>query len=124
MNYRHLTWLTALALCGCNDKASRPETAEAAPPEPLKWLADANPDKDAKSAIAAKDFRLLAISGRGLMLPGITESDKEKAKQQCGIRYMEGMGDVIKDKQYKQWWDKGKQYAQSYNTLVSAYCVK
>lgn len=96
-------------------------------PENLKqfaWLQGADSKVDAEAAVAKKDFRLLAVSGRGLMIPGIAVEDREAAKNKCGIRYMEGMGDVIQpDPEFRKWRKKGSEYAKAYNAIVHKHCM-
>ncbi len=126
-----LCLLPVLVSCGQSKQADEQAAEEAAAtaanlPEaikPLAWLATADSDKDAQKAIAAKDYRLMAISGRGLMIPGIAADVAEKAKASCGIQYMDGMGDVIQGPEHKKWYQKGKDYAKAYNAIVAKQCM-
>jgi hypothetical protein len=119
----HFLWLV-LVLYGCNNTAP---TQEAEPLskaiEQLGWLTTADSNKDVKVAIANKDYRLLAISGRGTMLPGIVPEQAKRAKAQCGLHFMPGMGDSITNKEHKKWWQKGRDYATRYNVQMIKYCL-
>lgn len=118
-------------LAGCTSQPNSPATTPAPlpaalPPElaQFNWLLTADAAKDAKQAIANQDYRLLAISGRGSVLPGIAASQAKQVKQQCRYKFMSGMGDVIKGDVQRKWWKKGYQYAKDYNALVLGYCFE
>lgn len=113
-------------LSGCNTTPSStskpaPLTGELAA---LNWLQQADSSQDAQAAIANKDYRLLAINLRGLVLPGVAKDMLEKVKQRCHHRFLDGMGDVIRSKAHRQWWQKGRAYAQAYNEIMVGHCLK
>ena len=59
--------------------------------------ADADTLEQAVSASLAKlDYRLIVRAGRGEVVPGIAPEQQASAKSRCGVRYLDGLGDVIK----------------------------
>lgn len=93
-------------------------------PEPYRWLTSANVANDVASYSAQGDFRLIALANRGNTIVGLSESDNaENLKAQCGVRFLEGLGDVIKVGPEKQWRDKAVEYAKAYNTQMRMLCL-
>jgi hypothetical protein len=90
----------------------------------FNWLQQADSGKDAEAAIAKQDYRLLAINLRGVVLPGIAPDQLAQVKQQCKYRFLDGMGDVLTSKEQRQWWKKGKAYAEAYNKIMVGHCFK
>ncbi len=90
----------------------------------LAWLNQADSAKDAKAAISQKDYRLLAINLRGAVFPGVDPGQLATVKQRCKHRFLDGMGDVIIDKAHREWWQKGRDYAEAYNRILVAYCLR
>ena len=72
-----------------------------------------------EESLAAQDYRLIV---RGGMAPGVVESLQAEARTRCGVRYLEGFGDVIemgKEAEYKQRID----YATRYNRRMLEKCM-
>ncbi|MGH1410438.1 MAG: hypothetical protein ACRAUW_13115 [Aeromonas sp.] len=75
-----------------------------------------------KGSLAAQDYRLIVRSGRGGMAPGVVESLQEEARTRCGVRYLEGFGDVIeigKEGDFERQID----YATRYNQRMLEKCM-
>jgi hypothetical protein len=73
-------------------------------------------------SLAAQDYRLIVRGGRGGMAPGGVESLQAEARTRCGVRYLEGFGDVIeigKEAEFEQWVD----YATRYNRRMLEECM-
>jgi hypothetical protein len=121
----HLLWL-APVLVGCSSTTPKGQQTSAMTESypQFNWLQHADSEKDALAAIARKDYRLLAISGRGNMLPGVKPELAEQAKKQCKERFMDGMGDTLRDKEHRKLWKKGRDYAVAYNTIILKSCLK
>ncbi|HDX8353196.1 TPA: hypothetical protein RQM97_001146 [Aeromonas dhakensis] len=84
--------------------------------------ADADALEQAVSASLAKqDYRLIVRAGRGEVAPGIGADEQASAKARCGVRYLEGFGDVIKPDQ-KEAHAKLSAYAAQYNQRMLAHC--
>ncbi|MBS4640535.1 hypothetical protein KI797_06085 [Aeromonas media] len=75
-----------------------------------------------EESLAAQDYRLIVRGGRGGMAPGVVESLQAEARTRCGVRYLEGFGDVIeigKEAEFKQRID----YATRYNRRMLEKCM-
>ncbi|WP_421160060.1 hypothetical protein [Aeromonas dhakensis] len=84
--------------------------------------ADADTLEQAVSASLAKqDYRLIVRAGRGEVAPGIAPAEQASAKARCGVRYLEGLGDVIKPGQQEA-QAKLAAYAADYNRRMLAHC--
>ncbi|MNT60395.1 hypothetical protein D3C72_1979730 [compost metagenome] len=55
------------------------------------------------------------------MAPGIAADQQAAAKARCGVRYLEGLGDVIKPDQ-KEAHARLSAYAAEYNQRMLAHC--
>ncbi|NQZ07902.1 MAG: hypothetical protein HRT35_12135 [Algicola sp.] len=115
-------WLWLMPLLSCC--ASTKPTSDQLPKELklLSWVMYADSDKDAAEAIKIDDHRLLALSVRGAILPGISVEESDKVKQQCRFRYLTGMGDTIVNSEHRRWWRTGYNYAERYNKIMVKYC--
>ncbi len=72
-----------------------------------------------EESLAAQDYRLIV---RGGMAPGVVESLQAEARTRCGVRYLEGFGDVIemgKEAEFEQRID----YATRYNRRMLEKCM-
>ena len=87
------------------------------PVDQLRWLYKANPEKDAKQAIAKGDFRLLAVYGYTLIVPGI-KGDYTKYKKTYGIHPIEGTSDFIQNKEHGKLNALASKYAEKYNRII------
>jgi hypothetical protein len=89
---------------------------------PPAWTKNANADKDAAYALAHKDFRLLGYVVRGTMIPGIDQNEKALLSEKCGVRMIEGFGDVVRSQAQLQAMKAMHHYAATYNKIVAAQC--
>lgn len=78
-------------------------------------------DQAVSDSLAKQDYRLIVRAGRGEVAPGIAAEQQAAAKARCGVRYLEGLGDVIKPDQ-KEAHAKLSTYAAEYNRRMLAHC--
>jgi hypothetical protein len=122
-----------LVLCGCNKTEVAlppPVPTQPLPAQPLSealrklsWLQHADSIKDARQAIADKDFRLLVIDRRGAVYPGVAKANLTKVKQHCKHRFAQGMSDIIVSAEHKKWLKKGRAYVAAYNQIMVKQCL-
>jgi len=75
-------------------------------------------------AIANKDFRFFATSGRRITLPGVIENEKELLISQCGVKFMPDTGDVLKSEQQRMERKLKVVYMTEYNQRIMRSCRK
>ncbi len=112
------------ALLGCNVTAGEQENTPATAEHlaALDWVKTANVEEDARAAQRRGDYQLLALAGRGEQLPGLPIERVEYLKQQCGVRYLSGSTDVIRDQAHLQLLLQVSNYAAQYNQLMVKDC--
>ena len=79
------------------------------------------PQADVQASLKAGDTRLIVRAGRGQTAPGAPAGEQADAKARCGIRYLEGLGDVIRPGEQEQ-HTKRVLYASEYNRLMLPHC--
>lgn len=89
---------------------------------PPVWNASAEADQDAVYALANGDLRLLAYTTRDIMVPGIEPEQKSLLSEQCGLRMMQGFGDVVRSDEQLQTMKAMREYATEYNKIVAPQC--
>jgi hypothetical protein len=87
----------------------------------LKWIETASPENDAKSAIERKDYRLRAVYGYALVIPGVAQEDYEKVKKLYGIYPIEGTSDSINSSEHARLNKLATEYALKYNSFILQY---
>lgn len=84
--------------------------------------ADASPlEQEVTANLAKQDYRLIVRAGRGEVAPGIAAEQQAAAKGRCGVRYLDGLGDVIRPSQ-QEIHAKLSAYASEYNQRIVTYC--
>lgn len=78
-------------------------------------------EQEVGANLARQDYRLIVIAGRGEFAPGIAAEQQAAAKARCGVRYLDGLGDVIRPEQ-KEAHAKLSAYASEYNRRMLAHC--
>lgn len=111
--------LSGLVLSGCKGNTKPNDERFDAD---LTWVDDADAKADAAAAIAKKDYRLLAFSGRRQTLPGIHSDLVEQAKSQCGYLLVPGTGDALNSVEKGERRAKAFDYAKAFNQFVLANC--
>jgi len=82
-----------------------------------------NPEEDARAALAEGDFRLLGFARRATSVPGIVGAEWEAAMNNCGVRLLEGFGDVVRSEAELSAARLAAGYAKRYNAVVRAVCL-
>ena len=78
-------------------------------------------DQAISASLAKQDYRLIVRAGRGAVAPGIAVGEQAAANARCGVRYLDGFGDVIKPDQ-KEAHARLSTYAAQYNQRMLAHC--
>ncbi|MFM5227673.1 hypothetical protein ACET9H_00010 [Aeromonas media] len=78
-------------------------------------------DQAISASLAKQDYRLIVRAGRGEVAPGIAADQQAAAKARCGVRYLDGLGDVIRPEQ-KEAHARLSTYASEYNQLMVTHC--
>lgn len=72
-------------------------------------------------SLARQDYRLIVRAGRGEVAPGIPPEELAAVKARCGVRYLDGLGDVIHPGQ-EEAHARLSAYAAEYNKRMVTYC--
>lgn len=83
-----------------------------------------DPEADARAAIEQDDLRLLGFATRATTLPGVAAEDREAAMESCGVRLLEGFGDVIRSDAELAAMRKASAYAKRYNAVMLLECLR
>jgi hypothetical protein len=89
--------------------------------EKLRWIASANPNLDARQAIKRKDFRLRAIYGYSLIVPGIEQTNYDEYQKKFGFNPIEGTSDSLVSAEHARLNQLAYKYAQKYNEVILNY---
>lgn len=84
----------------------------------LKWIETALAQDDARKAIEQKDYRLRALYGYTLVIPGVAQEDYERIKKLYGIKPIEGTSDSIKSPEQARLNKLAYEYALKYNNFI------
>ena len=115
--YIILLSIIALSLSAAASWAGTEQQTSINPVDQLQWLYKVNPEKDANQAIAKGDFRLMAVYGYTLIVPGI-KGDYRKYEKTYGIHPIEGTSDFIKNNEHGKLNALAKKYAEKYNLTI------
>lgn len=85
----------------------------------LRKLKIENSVTDAMNSIESKDFRLLAVRGYTVEVPGISE-DVQSIRATYGIKEIEGTTDAVEGPEHKRLVDNARHYAEKYNQTIIA----
>ncbi|PKQ75359.1 hypothetical protein CJP16_14675 [Aeromonas sobria] len=78
-------------------------------------------EQEVTTNLAKQDYRLIVIAGRGEFAPGIAAEQQAETKGRCGVRYLDGLGDVIRPGQ-QEIHAKLSAYASEYNQRMVTHC--
>ncbi|CCQ12549.1 hypothetical protein PALB_34880 [Pseudoalteromonas luteoviolacea B = ATCC 29581] len=115
-----LSSLLFLILLGCEPTASINESSPA-PPQ-FAWLEGLDAQDEVAKHADSGDFRMIAIANRGQSLPGIAPLEQAQVKMQCGMRFVEGLGDTTTPDS-QAWRKKALEYAEQYNSAMHKRCM-
>lgn len=89
--------------------------------EKLRWIESANPDLDARQAIKRKDFRLRAIYGYSLIVPGVEQTNYVEYQKKYGFNPIEGTSDSLVNAEHARLNQLAYTYAEKYNEVILNY---
>ncbi len=78
-------------------------------------------EQTVSASLARQDYRLIVRAGRGEVAPGIAANEQDAAKARCGVRYLDGLWDVIRPGQ-EEAQARLRAYAAEYNQRMLAHC--
>ena len=78
-------------------------------------------EQTVSASLARQDYRLIVRAGRGEVAPGLAANEQDAAKARCGVRYLDGLGDVIRPGQ-EEAQARLRAYAAEYNQRMLAHC--
>ena len=81
-----------------------------------------DPVVDANTALANGDKRLLCFASRATIVPGVELAQKQAYIDKCGLRFIEGFGDVIRSEEQLENMKKAEAYAKHYNAVIIMQC--
>ena len=84
----------------------------------LRWIETASPKNDAERAMEQKDYRLRALYGYSLVIPGVAQEDYERIKKLYGINPIEGTSDSFKSPEQARLNKLAYEYALIYNNFI------
>ena len=108
--------VASLALVACQPDGSQPAPGNQAIDGPDKLAVALAEARD------AGDYRLWITGGRRQVMPGIDPALFAEAKALCGIKLIEGSGDVMGDKAQRQQRQAAIAFASDYNARMLILC--
>ena len=87
------------------------------------WVEYADPKADANLAIEKKQFNLLVLNNTEISFPGVSQ-DSGILQQKCGYKLIGNTRGVLETDSGSKQLERLRQYATTYNRLVSAACAK
>ncbi len=84
----------------------------------LKWLDNANPVQDAEKAILEGDFRLRAIYGYSLIVPGIEQDEYDEYEKKLGFNPIAGTSDSLANSEHARLQQAASVYCLKYNNVL------
>jgi hypothetical protein len=112
-----LSFLLMLSACVTDSNAVKDYERD------LQWVSTADAQADALAALAAGDFRLMAVPGRGEVIPGIEASKRNAYSLKCGTRLIPGMTDAVIDDSHLRLLKKASEYGARYNSFIIEKCI-
>ena len=89
----------------------------------LQWVQTANAQEDAQAALAKSDFRLMAMAQRSTVIPGVDAKQGMKYELKCGVKFMDGVTDVIASDEHLRLMKLARSYALQYNAIIKTRCL-
>ncbi len=115
MNKFFISLLLVISMNGCATDLSATNK--------LDWLNNANPETDAKAALDKNDFRFMAISLRGTVIPGVDRTKTLQYELRCGINFIQGVSDAVRGQEQLKMMKKAHDYAAKYNAIIEHRCI-
>ncbi len=79
-------------------------------------------EEDALSALDKRDFRFMALSLRGIVIPGVDSAKTLQYELRCGINLMQGVTDAVRTKEQLKMMQQAHDYAAKYNAIIKTRC--
>ncbi len=86
------------------------------------WIDNADPTADAMAALERRDFRFMAMSLRGTVIPGVENSKSLQYELRCGVNFMRGVTDAVRNPEQVKSMQKIHDYAAKYNAVIKTRC--
>lgn len=115
--------LDSHAMSQSPDKQNTDSNSESIPYTPAPWHEKALAENDASRALANADTRLLAFAMRGYTIPGIDPAQQQAYQAKCGVRFIDGFGDVIRSDEQLEQMKLAREYAVRYNAVIISGCA-
>ncbi|MCP4075624.1 MAG: hypothetical protein GY744_05520 [Gammaproteobacteria bacterium] len=113
-----LSIVLLLSINGCvTDSSATHETGHS-----INLKGGADPEADALAALDKRDFRFMAISLRGTVIPGVDGEKSLQYKLRCGVKYMSGVSDAMHSQQELAKVQEIIDYATKYNAVIKTRC--
>ena len=121
--------MLSLLMLGCNNgaetSAESAENSETLSSENvIKNSLVSKVDQTVNDAISSQDYRLYAMTGRRVVLPGFESKSIEEIKKRCGIKLLSGTGDVLKNSQDRSNRRLNYQFALKVNQKIYPLCLE
>lgn len=84
---------------------------------------NADPEADALAALEKRDFRFMALSLRGTVIPGIDPAKTRRYELRCGVIFMQGISDAVRSQEQLEMMKKAHTYATKYNAVIKERCI-
>ncbi len=117
MKILFFTLILVISMNGCVTDSSATNEGD------LSWLNDADPDADANAALDKNDFRFMALSLRGIVIPGIEPAKMHLYELKCGVKFVSGVSDTVRSKEQLEMIKKARDYAKKYNAHIAQRCI-
>ena len=88
----------------------------------LQWVQTADAQKDAEAALKKNDFRLMALAQRSTVIPGVDVKQGMKYELRCGVKFVEGVTDIVTSDEHLRLMKLAHSYALQYNAMIKTRC--
>jgi len=116
-----ILFIFSMAIVACTSSTNK--TAKMSENEKkLQWIKTADARQDAQNAISINDYRFMALTKRGIFIPGIDPEQSNQYEKKCGIHLIDGVTDAVTSEGHLQMMQKANAYALQYNTIIKKHC--
>ncbi|MBT4078467.1 MAG: hypothetical protein HOM14_10370 [Gammaproteobacteria bacterium] len=118
MNKLFISLLLVISMNGCvTDSSATNEASQSG-----NWIDNADPKADALAALERRDFRFMALSLRGTVIPGVESTKSLQFELRCGVNFMRGVSDAVRNPEQVKSMQKIHDYAAKYNAVIKTRC--
>lgn len=111
--------LCLISVQACTSTTPSTDSVEAS----LEWLEKTDATIEAQKALQRKDFRLLGLTMRKTVIPGIPPEKQSSYELHCGVRYLDGISDAVRSETHLKLMQKAYNFAAEYNQQIQQYCL-